>query len=42
MIARGSAIPIRGDRQPQFTEFCYELRKNGKRLSGHCVWSQLV
>jgi hypothetical protein len=42
MIARGSAIPIRGDRQPQFTEFCYELQKNGKRLSGHCVWSQLV
>jgi hypothetical protein len=42
MIAYGSAIPLRSDHQPQFTEFCYELQKNGKRLSGHCVWSQLV
>jgi hypothetical protein len=42
LIAYGRAIPLRGDGEPQFTEFCYELQKNGKRLSGHCVWGQLV
>jgi hypothetical protein len=41
-IAYGSAIPTRDDNLSQFTEFCYELRKGGRRMSGSCVWSQLV
>jgi hypothetical protein len=42
-LAYGSAIPPRlGGLAPQFTEFCYELQKNGRRMSGSCVWSQLV
>jgi len=40
--AYGRAIPTRSDLVPQFTEFCYELQKNGRRMSGSCVWSQLV
>jgi hypothetical protein len=42
LLVRGGAIPIRSDHVPQFTEFCYELQKNGRRMSGSCVWSQLV
>jgi hypothetical protein len=41
-IAYGRAVPTRADHLPQFTEFCYELRKGGRRMSGHCVRSQLV
>lgn len=42
LLARGRAIRIRKDRRPQFTEFCYELQKGGRRMSGDCVESQLV
>jgi hypothetical protein len=41
-IAYGRAVPTRSDNRAQFTEFCYELRKGGRRMSGSCVWSQLV
>ena len=42
LIAYGRAVPLRADHLPQFTEFCYELRKGGRRMSGFCVRSQLV
>jgi hypothetical protein len=39
-VAYGRAIPVRTDKGAQFTEFCYELRKDGRRMSGSCVWSE--
>jgi hypothetical protein len=41
-LAYGRAVPLRDDNRPQFTEFCFELRKGGRRMSGSCVWSQRI
>jgi hypothetical protein len=41
-VAHGGAIGTRTDNRPQLTEFCFELRKGGQRMSGSCLLSQPV
>ncbi len=41
-VAYGDAIATRTDNRPQLTEFCFELRKGGRRMSGSCLLSQPV
>jgi hypothetical protein len=40
LLMTGEDVPVRRDHRPQFTEFCYELQKGGRRMSGFCVRSQ--